>query len=60
MDKDLQAEEKELTDDINNLNKKVGTCYYLELFTISDTYHFCRISTWKSSSTMPKPSYVIS
>ena len=61
MDKDLEAQEKELTDDINNLTKKVPNLpHYLEEISLNAVYALHRINTWRNSSTMPKLNCVIS
>lgn len=58
MDKDLKAEEKELTDDINSLNKKVRrTCLSLENI-LSTT--LIRVNIWRSNLTTLRLNYVIS
>lgn len=55
MEGELKAQEKELSDDINNLNKKVSPTppmifHYRLIFAVSQNF-------WRSSSTMHKASY---
>lgn len=56
MEQELKGQEKELTDDINNLNKKVSSGV-LRRTSAKNTLFLSR-SFWRSSSTMLKPSYV--
>lgn len=58
MDKDLKGEEKELTDDINNLTKKA--CYSSEGWSLLTHFVVFRVNTWRSSSMMRRLSFVIS
>ncbi|KAJ3005588.1 hypothetical protein NUW54_g4275 [Trametes sanguinea] len=63
MEKDLKDEEKELTEDIKNLEKKVRTPAHIysipsRLLRSSPTLAGIR-NIWRSSSTMPRRSFVI-
>lgn len=53
MEKDLKKQEKELTDDINNLNKKVSWARILVAAELRLDIRYSQ-STWKSSSTTRK------
>ena len=55
MDSDLKANEKELTDDINNLTKKVcNFSVYISTIQLTFTNACHRANTWRSSLMMPK------
>lgn len=58
MEKDLKGQEKELTDDINNLNKKVspkGVSYSIRL-----SRNVCSPNIWRNNLMMLKINYAIS
>ena len=58
MEKDLRAEEKEITEDIKNLEKKVRFVYSASMLVLLITHP--RASTLRSSSTTHRGNYVIS
>ena len=57
MEKELKAQEKELSDDITNLNKKVEFCAFHFSFVVST---ICSQSTSRNSSMMLNLSCAIS
>ena len=56
MERDLKAQEKEIVDDINSLNKKVGIRLRLWLLAKQATSQ----STWRSNSMKPRDNFEIS
>jgi hypothetical protein len=59
MEQELKSQEKELTDDINGLNKKVASAFYADPNRLKCTPSLSQ-SFSRSSSMMPKLSYVTS
>lgn len=58
MEKNLKAEEKELSDDIKNLEKKVHRNIYVRLVPFTSTDDSSpRASTSRNNSTTPKCNY---
>lgn len=58
MEAELKSQEKDISDDIANLNKKVGSISYITCHELVYTSAFSR-STWRSNTTMHNPNFEI-